>query len=46
MRPLGRIGRSGEAAEVLRWLLESSCAWVTGTVVGVDGGMARVRPGG
>jgi NAD(P)-dependent dehydrogenase (short-subunit alcohol dehydrogenase family) len=45
MHPLGRIGDPGEVADILLWLLTPSSGWVTGTVVGADGGMARVRAG-
>jgi len=45
MHPVGRIGEADEIARVLEWLITSDGGWVTGEVVGVDGGMARVRTG-
>jgi len=43
MHPLGRIGRPEEVAEVIAWLVAGDSAWVTGQVIGVDGGLASVR---
>ena len=44
MHALGRIGRPGEVASAMAWLLDPENAWVTGQVIGVDGGLAGVRP--
>lgn len=43
MHPLGRIGEPGEVADAIAWLLGDSASWVTGQVLGVDGGLATVR---
>lgn len=43
MRPLGRIGRPEEIASLIRWLLSDSGNWVTGQVIGIDGGLASIR---
>jgi NAD(P)-dependent dehydrogenase (short-subunit alcohol dehydrogenase family) len=43
MHPLGRIGRPDEVAAAITWLLTEQSAWVTGEVIGVDGGLASVR---
>lgn len=44
MHPLKRIGQPEEIARVIRMLIEPEGAWITGQVIGVDGGMASVRP--
>jgi len=44
MHALGRIGRPEEVAEGLAWLLGPSSAWVSGVVLPIDGGLARLRP--
>jgi NAD(P)-dependent dehydrogenase (short-subunit alcohol dehydrogenase family) len=43
MHPLGRIGRPDEIATVINWLLSENSGWVTGQVIGVDGGLSSVR---
>lgn len=44
MHPLGRIGEPSDIAEAITWLLGPASGWVTGEVLHVDGGLARVRP--
>ncbi|MCS7044032.1 MAG: SDR family oxidoreductase [Bryobacteraceae bacterium] len=44
MHALGRIGRPEEIASAMAWLLDPENSWVTGQVIGVDGGLACVRP--
>jgi NAD(P)-dependent dehydrogenase (short-subunit alcohol dehydrogenase family) len=39
--PLGRMGRSDEIAEAVSFLTSDSAAYITGQVLGVDGGIAR-----
>ncbi len=41
LHPLGRIGDAVEIAQAIRFLLES--AWMTGTVMAIDGGMSAGR---
>jgi 3-oxoacyl-[acyl-carrier protein] reductase len=43
MHPLGRIGAADEIASALAWFLSPEQSWVTGQVLGVDGGMGRVH---
>jgi len=47
MHPLGRIGEPDEVASAIEWFLDPANSWVTGQVLGVDGGMSSVksRPG-
>ena len=44
MHPMGRIGRADEVSAAIAWLLDPAQAWITGQVLGVDGGLATVRP--
>ncbi len=41
--PLGRIGQPAEIARAIAFLLSPENAWITGQVIGVDGGLAQVR---
>ncbi|MBK8975958.1 MAG: SDR family oxidoreductase [Planctomycetes bacterium] len=43
MHPLGRLGRPDHVAAAIAWLLDPAQDWVTGQVLGVDGGLATVR---
>lgn len=43
MHPLGRIGEPEDVALALEWLLNPEQSWVTGQVLGIDGGLASVR---
>ncbi len=45
MHALGRLGEPDDVAEAIHWLLDSKrSGWVTGQVIGVDGGLSTVRP--
>lgn len=44
LHPLGRIGEPDEVAAAIEWLLDPAQGWVTGQILGVDGGLATVRP--
>lgn len=46
MHPLGRIGEPADTAPIIAWLLGPESAWVTGQVIGVDGGLAAIKGGG
>jgi NAD(P)-dependent dehydrogenase (short-subunit alcohol dehydrogenase family) len=43
LHPLGRIGEPAEVAAAIAWLLDPANSWVTGQVIGVDGGLATLR---
>ena len=43
LHPLGRVGEPEEVASAIAWLLDPAQAWVTGQVLGIDGGLATVR---
>jgi NAD(P)-dependent dehydrogenase (short-subunit alcohol dehydrogenase family) len=40
MHALGRIGSPDDVASAIEWLLRPESSWITGQVVGVDGGLA------
>jgi NAD(P)-dependent dehydrogenase (short-subunit alcohol dehydrogenase family) len=46
MHPLGRLGEPADVAAAIEFLLDPAHSWVTGQVLGVDGGLATVRPRG
>ncbi|MFG0284905.1 MAG: SDR family NAD(P)-dependent oxidoreductase [Phycisphaerales bacterium JB039] len=43
MHPLGRIGEPDEIARVIEWLISPESSWITGQVIGVDGGLSAVQ---
>ncbi len=43
MHPLGRIGRPEDVASAIVWLLDADQSFVTGQVIGVDGGLGDLR---
>jgi NAD(P)-dependent dehydrogenase (short-subunit alcohol dehydrogenase family) len=43
MHPMGRIGEPEDVVSAIEWLLEPGNTWVTGQVIGVDGGLATLR---
>lgn len=43
MHPLGRLGEPAEVAGAIAWLLDSKQNWITGQVIGIDGGLATLR---
>jgi NAD(P)-dependent dehydrogenase (short-subunit alcohol dehydrogenase family) len=44
MHALGRIGEPGDVARALAWLMDPIQSWITGQIIGVDGGLAHLRP--
>jgi NAD(P)-dependent dehydrogenase (short-subunit alcohol dehydrogenase family) len=43
MHALGRLGEPEDVARALAWLLSPEQSWVTGQVLGVDGGLGSLR---
>jgi NAD(P)-dependent dehydrogenase (short-subunit alcohol dehydrogenase family) len=43
MHVLGRLGEGDDVAAAVAWLLDPATSWVTGQVLGVDGGLGQVR---
>ena len=43
MHPLKRLGTPEDVAGAIQWLLSAEADWVTGQVIGVDGGLATLR---
>jgi 3-oxoacyl-[acyl-carrier protein] reductase len=43
MHPLGRLGEPDDVARVIEWLLTDDSSWVTGQVIGVDGGLGTIK---
>jgi NAD(P)-dependent dehydrogenase (short-subunit alcohol dehydrogenase family) len=46
MHPLGRIGEPSDVAAAMAWLLDPAHGWITGQVLGIDGGLATLRTRG
>lgn len=46
LHPLGRIGEASEVASAICWLLDREQGWVTGQVIGVDGGLGHIQARG
>ena len=44
MHALGRLGKPEDIAHAIVFLLEPANSWITGQVLGVDGGLSHVRP--
>jgi NAD(P)-dependent dehydrogenase (short-subunit alcohol dehydrogenase family) len=43
MHPLGRLGEPGDIARAIEWLLRPEQDWITGQIIGIDGGLADIR---
>ncbi|MFM8348865.1 MAG: SDR family NAD(P)-dependent oxidoreductase, partial [Bacteroidota bacterium] len=41
--PLQRVGTPDDMASLVRFLLTEESSWITGQVIGVDGGMGSLR---
>ena len=46
MHALGRVGEPEDVASAIAWLLDPAQSWVTGQVIGIDGGLATIRSRG
>ncbi|WP_125132563.1 SDR family oxidoreductase [Microbacterium sp. 10M-3C3] len=44
MHPLGRLGEPDDVARAVAFLLDPANDWITGQVLGVDGGLGSIRP--
>jgi len=44
LHPLGRIGEPEQVASLAAWLLDPNNDWITGQVIGIDGGLSRLQP--
>lgn len=43
MHPLGRLGEPDDVAGLMAWLLDPANNWVTGQVIGIDGGRSQLQ---
>lgn len=44
LHPLGRLGEPEDVAGAIAYLLGPEADWITGQVLGVDGGLSAIRP--
>lgn len=44
LHALGRLGEPAQVASLTAWLLDPENNWVTGQVIGIDGGLGHVLP--
>lgn len=44
LHALGRLGEPEQIASMIAWLIAPENHWITGQVIGVDGGLATVQP--
>jgi 3-oxoacyl-[acyl-carrier protein] reductase len=42
LHALGRLGEPGQVASLVSWLLDTENDWITGQVIGIDGGLGHV----
>ena len=46
MHPIPRLGEAADSAALAAFLLSEQAGWITGQVIGVDGGRSTLRPKG
>lgn len=44
LHALGRLGEPEQVASLLEWLLDPENNWITGQVIGMDGGLGHILP--
>ena len=44
MHPLGRLGEPHHIASLVDWLMQPENDWITGQIIGVDGGLGHLLP--
>lgn len=44
LHALGRLGEPEQVASLVNWLLDAENDWITGQVIGIDGGLGHVLP--
>ena len=44
MHAMGRIGNPEDVAELISWLLGPHSSWITGQIIGADGGLGSLLP--
>jgi NAD(P)-dependent dehydrogenase (short-subunit alcohol dehydrogenase family) len=42
--PLKRIGQPEDLAAMAAFLLSTESGWITGQIIGVDGGLSKLKP--
>lgn len=41
--PLQRLGTADEIAKMVEFLLSENSSWITGQIIGIDGGMSKIK---
>ena len=42
MHPLKRVGEGSDSSSVAKFLLSEESSWITGQIIGIDGGRSTV----
>ena len=42
MHPLKRLGEAADTASIAKFLLSKNSSWITGQIIGVDGGRSSI----